>query len=441
MTKLLHTIGKKLTDKNIILGGGLSGLGAACHSDFPVYEACTAPGGTAGSVTKNGYVFDFGIHVLHSKDTWFQNFMSELKIDFVKHFRKAMIFSYGAYAKYPFQVNTAHLPISIRFKCVLGYLASICQPNRKSPENYEEWIRYNFGKGFAEQFLIPYSTKFWGVPPNDMTHEWTGQQRVPQPRLMDVLKGAFRDQEGAFGPNDQFRYPAKPGAGFAGIALAMAAACDRVHCAMKATALIPDKKLIFFNHEDAPLAYDRLITTIPLPELIKLIPDPPHEVQDAVKLLRFNSIAIVNLGIDRKAISRNHWIHFPDQDISFFRISFPSNFCRELNPEGTSTIQAEVSYHYQNPPDESLLLARVKKDLIGANILTSQDKILFHDVLFRKYGYVVYDINRAAAVKVIHDYLKARDIFPCGRYGCWEYLWADQAVQSGKKTAQEVSRL
>ena len=430
-----------MTEKTIILGGGLSGLSASYHSGFPVYEACAIPGGTAGSITEKGYVFDFGIHVLHSKDKWFQNFISELKIDFVKHFRKALIFSYGAYAMYPFQVNTSHLQMGLRLRCVLGYLFSRFPHDRKRLENYEDWIRYNFGKGFAEQFLIPYSTKFWGIPPREMTYEWTGQQRVPQPGIIDVLKGAFRDQEGAFGPNDQFQYPSKHGAGFAGIAQAMAAACDRVHFEMKATALVPDKKLIFFNNENIPLEYERLITTIPLPELIKLVPNPPQEVQNAVNHLRFNSIAIVNLGINRKTINKNHWIHFPDQEISFFRISFPNNFCKGLNPNGISTIQAEISYDHQNPPAQDLLLDKVKDDLIKAKILTLKDKIVFHDVVLKKYGYVIYDVNRQNAVKKIHDYLEKFGIFSCGRYGCWEYLWADEAVISGKETAEKLAKL
>ena len=39
---------------------------------------------------------------------------------------------------------------------------------------------------------------------------------------------------------------------------------------------------------------------------------------------------------------------------------------------------------------------------------------------------------------VIHRYLRELDIFPCGRYGDWEYLWADQAILSGKRVAEKV---
>jgi len=423
------------TPETIILGGGLAGLSAAYHSNFSVYEAQNIIGGTAGSICKNGYVFDFGIHVLHSKDPFFHNLMQELGVEFVRCERKAWIYSFGAYAAYPFQVNTSHLSFPLRLHCALGYLI---RRNKSSPRNYEEWIIQNFGKGFADTFLIPYSEKFWGVSPSDMTHDWTGQQRVPQPKLVHVIKGMFRDQVSNFGPNAIFQYPSKPVAGFKGIAQAIANKVDRIHYNMKASAIDTDKKIIYFNADHKPVAYDCLITTMPLPELIKLFPETPPAIQNSVSQLSHNSIAIVNLGIDRPCINENHWIHYPGKDISFFRISFPSNFCQHLNPAGKSTIQAEISFNGEPVPKRAELLRQVRTDLIKTGILKPEDSISFEDFTFLKYGYVIYDHYRKSAVRKIHEYLNRLDIYPCGRYGDWEYQWVDGAVLSGKKIAEKI---
>jgi GT2 family glycosyltransferase len=164
----------------------------------------------------------------------------------------------------------------------------------------------------------------------------------------------------------------------------------------------------------------------------------PEEVHAAADKLRFNSIAIVNLGIDRPRLTDKHWIHFPEQDISFFRISFPSNFCEGLNPEGTTSIQAEVSYDRTSVPERDELVSRVLRDLVRVGVLDSADRVSFSDVIYRKYGYVVYDHFRKSAVNTIHSFLNGLSIYPCGRYGMWEYLWSDQAVLSGKKVAEGV---
>ena len=421
-------------NKTIILGGGLAGLAAAYHSGFPIYEQRNRPGGTADSISKGGFVFDFGIHVLHSKDPRFHKLMSELNVKLVSCQRRAWIYSYGTYTCYPFQVNSSHLPLLLRMRCVFGFLR---RKRNSFARNYEEWMIQNFGKGFVKTFLIPYAEKFWGVSPKQMTYEWT-DARVPQPNTVEVLKGAFVNAPSDLGPNAQFQYPSERGAGFAGLPQAIAAKIDNIHYGMKVSAIDTEKKMVFFNSGEKAVEYDNLITTLPLPNLIELLLHVPSEIQEAADRLSCNSIAIVNIGVDRPNITDKHWVHFPENEISFFRISFPNNFCEGLNPDGSTPIQAEVAYDRKNPPERDELLKKVHNDLIKVGILKQEDKIIFQDVLYRRNAYVIYTHDRKETVNRIHDYLHSLDIYPCGRYGAWEYLWSDEAILSGKKVGEEV---
>jgi UDP-galactopyranose mutase len=424
-TRLLK-MAKKISD-TVIIGGGLAGLSAAYYGRFPLYEALDRPGGTADSIHKDGFTFDIGIHVLHSRELWFYDLIKNLGVELITHKRRAWIYSYRRYSSYPLQVNTSHLTLRNRIRCVAGFLT---RRKNSNPKNYEEWMIKNFGKGFAKTFLITYAEKFWHVPPGEMTYEWTGA-RIPQPSLIEVIKGAFRNQESTLGPNAEFHYPKEYQTGFASIAKALASQIETIYYSMKATSIDPYKKTISFNNAETEVVYDRLITTMALPELIKLLPSVPADIQNAVSKLRCNSIAIVNVGVDRPKVSDKHWIHFPEKDISFFRLSFPSNFCDGLNPVGTSSIQTEVSYDKNNPPERNNLIRQVHDDLIKVGILKPEDHISFKDVVYKKYGYVVYDKARKESVNKIHEFLNNLSIYPCGRYGDWEYLWSDQAIFSG----------
>lgn len=420
--------------QTIVLGGGLSGLSAAYYGDFPVFESQDFPGGTAASIRKNKFTFDYGIHVLNSKDSVFYDLLRELGVAVAVNVRKGFIYGFGSLASYPIQINTHHLPVGKCLQCVWGY---VFRKKNAVPKNYEEWLIKNFGAGFSRNFLIPYAEKFWGGDPKEMTFDWT-DVRVPQASLSDVLKGALRNQDTKAGPNAEFRYPSEPGAGFAAIGDALASRVRDIRFSMKATAIDPHEKIVSFDKNKTEVRYENLITTIPLPELVRLISRPPAAVLEATNRLRWNSIAVINLGIDRPRINDGHWIHFPEKEISFFRISFPNNFCKGLSPENKSPIQAEVSYNAQNPPPKEQLLQRVRSDLIKTGIIDKNDKISFEEVHYLPYGYVIYDFNRQESVRIIHDYLKKHQIFPCGRYGEWAYLWCDEAIYSGKKAAEKL---
>jgi protoporphyrinogen oxidase len=399
-----------------------------------VYESSESVGGVAASDVVDGFTFDRGIHILQTRNPIVLDLLARLGVRLSEHSRRAYIYSHGTYTAYPFQVNTAGLPTGLRVRCAWDFL----RRNRHcEPANYEEWIYRSIGTSFARTFLIPYSEKFWTVPPREMTFEWTGG-RVPQPTWRQVLRGAVWSRQTRIGTNVDFRYPLM-GAGYGAIANALAAQVGAVHLNHRAASLDTTARRVTF-HNGRSVDYDRMITTIPLPELVWICPSAPPQVRAAASLLRTNSIFVVNLGIGRPNVCDRHWVHFPERDVSFFRISYPHTFSADVTPTGTSSISAEVAYSSDRPPDRSALVDRVIDDLIRVRALGRGDPIVATLTTNIRYAYCIYDMNRKAAVRTVHDWLQSRGIVPCGRYGLWTYFWSDESMLSGKKAAENVMK-
>jgi protoporphyrinogen oxidase len=418
----------------IILGGGLAGMAASLSTGAPVYEAEPYVGGVAASDTTDGFTFDRGIHVLQTRNERALSLFSDVGIEFETHSRRASIYFQGKYTEYPFQVNTAGLPIGLRARCVWGFLR---RGNEPAPTNYEEWINRSVGRGFASTFLIPYSEKFWTVHPRDMTFEWTSN-RVPQPSTWQVLRGMVWNKQTNIGTNASFRYPRARG-GYGSIANALARRGGDVHLKHRAVRIDTATRTVHFDN-GTHARYATMISSIPLPDLVGLCQAAPESVRDAARQLRTNSILVVNFGIDRADVSNRHWVHFPEKEFSFFRISFPHNFSDATAPPGTSSISAEVAYSDREPCDAAAVAARVREDLIRAGILRRDDTLLTTTTRNIKYAYCIYDRPRTEALRVIHQWMRSQGIVSCGRYGLWTYFWSDEAILSGLKAGESALR-
>ena len=422
--------------QSIILGGGLSGLSACYHGNGIIYEKKNNAGGQARSHNDKGFIFDEGIHVMHTNNKYVLNLMDELEVDMEIRERSAWIVSHGKMTRYPFQANTYGLPVGIVKDCLLGFIENDFTDNGKV-ENYEDWIYYMFGKGIAEHFMLPYSQKFWGIDAKDLTTEWVNV-RHPKPSMKEVVTGALQDQTKGFGINAVYRYPKKGGFGYIGERF-IEKCKDRINTGMEATSIDEIKKEIEFNGGTI-VPYATILSTLPLPELIKIIPDTPDDVRKAVGKLRTNSMFVVNIGINKEKLTDKNWIYYLEKEYSFIRVSFPSNQSDYVAPPGTSSIMAEIAYGNDNPLPTSRdkMADRVVNELIAAKVLSATDEIIYLDTVDVKYGYVIFDKERRPAIKKVHDYLKSKGIIPCGRYGLWAYLWSDEAILSGKKAAEKL---
>lgn len=431
--------------KVVILGAGLAGLSVAYHLEklsngyrYQIFEKEDAAGGLCRSKRVNGFTFDYSGHLLHFKHSYALKLIKELMNgNLVEHQRNSWVYSSGTYTRYPFQANLFGLPPAVVKECLLGLMPS---PQREKGQgegagcngsSFEEWILQTFGRGIANHFMLPYNRKFWTIPLKDLSCEWI-DGFIPTPPLEEVIEGTITENKKKYGYNASFWYPGE--GGVQEVARAFSKRVKKIETS-EATKIDLDRKEITFK-DGRKVGYKKLISTIPLPEIAKLIENLPKEISRAFKKLKWTSIFNLNLGIDRKSISDKHWIYFPDEEFIFFRAGFPHNFSSALAPPGKSSLYVEVSCSPDRPINKKDLIERILRDLRRAEILSSTDTIEVCEPLDIKYAYIIYDRNYRESAKIIQEYLTQHHIYSIGRFGSWKYLSMEDAMLEGKKIAE-----
>ncbi len=422
-----------------ILGAGLAGLSAAWHLqrrniDCQILEKEGEAGGLCRSKNIDGFTFDYDGHLLHFKHTYTFNLIkSLLGSNLVEHQRSAWINSYGRYSRYPFQANLYGLSLPIIKECLLGFIRASKNGQlwKEENPNFLYWINHTFGKGIARHFMVPYNTKFWTLPPQKLTCEWL-DGFIPVPSLSEVVDGTIEESKRQFGYSARFWYPKK--GGIEQVSAALASSIHGIHINCPIVEIDPRKQEIKMA-SGAKEKFDRVISTIPLPEMARLIKDLPFGARSLFNKLRWNSIFNLNLGVEKQDYSGRHWIYFPQKEFCFFRAGFFHNISSALVPPNKSSLYIEVSYSKDAPIDKSNIVYQIKRDLVKADILNEEDKICLQDINDIKYGYPLYDKNYYKAREGILKYLSEKNIIPCGRYGSWRYLSMEGAILDGKDAA------
>lgn len=315
-----------------------------------------------------------------------------------------------------------------------------CNDNQpKDARNFEEFIYQVWGSGIARHFAIPYNRKLWTVPLKDMETSWLGG-RVPLPNLESIIEGALEPVAKPMGPNARFGYPLR-----GGFQALMDGFLPHIRGRVELNANVV--QLLLREHvialaDGRRFRYDRLISTMPLPELVKLVDtQAPDKVRVAARGLRHISVRCVNLGIRREQVTDKHWIYYPEQTV-FHRIFVQGNASPHCNAPGGFGFTCEISYSPLKPlpADENALIELCIADCIKVGIMAPNDVVLAANQVDMPYAYVVYDYARATNVATIKDWLASCDIELAGRYSEWEYYNSDHAFLAGKKAAERVSQ-
>ncbi len=424
-------------EKIIILGAGLAGLSAAYHlnREYELIERSATHGGIAGSVKINGFTFDHAIHILFTKDPYASRLIRTLLgNNFLEQKRSSWIYTNDRYTQYPYQGNMKGLPKRIIWENLFGLLLRKFYRKAKHAHNFEEWIGNRFGTGIAKNFMIPFNKKVWAAELRSMSHDWI-DDRVQEPRFRDVAKGIYSKKRTDYGPNATFWYPLHGGT--SALPDSFLPFIQSIQYGQKCIGLNPETRTLDF--QNGKKKYEILISSLPLPQLIAIIKNPPYKVSLAAGKLKANRVTTVNLGIEREEISKKHWVYFPEERFIFQRISFPMNFSPSLVPSGTSSIMAEISSSDYRPLPQSDIIEQTISQLTTIGVLRKNDQILVKKIIHIEPAYIIYTPEHRESVDTIHRYLRSIGIIPCGRFGEWEYLNMDQTILSGKRAAEEAS--
>jgi protoporphyrinogen oxidase len=420
----------------------MAGFGAAwrLHAAgiVPVmYDKNAYHGGhTASFRFESGFLFDQGPHISFTKDSRIQELFADsvdqqyetLRIDLNNYWR-------GYWPKHPVQVNLHGLPEDVIVSCIRDFVEVRQTPDRPVG-NYADWLVSGFGRTFAELFPMQYTRKYHTTTADNMSTDWLGP-RIYRPSLEEVLRGALSQSVKDVHYITHFRYP-KTG-GFVSY-LRKFVPLGNLRLNHQLVSIDPRRHELTFSNGHVA-AFDALITSVPLPDLIRMIAGTPSDVVEASQRLACSTVVLVNVGIDREDISGSHLTYIYDEDICFTRLSYPHMLSPTNVQPGTGSIQAEVYFSEKYRPltvPPQTLIDPVIADLRRIGLIRERDRVLFSQAMMLRHANVIFDLDRAASLEIVHGYLDDVGIRYCGRYGDWGYMWTDESFKSGENAAQKV---
>jgi len=434
-----------MSDKNkiAILGAGIAGFGAA-NKFFnegiksAMYERRSYYGGhTASFKFKEGFVFDDGPHISFTQNEKIQKtFADNVDNEYEKIQSRVNNYWKGHWIKHPAQCNLYGLPEELVTKIILEFIEASNKNGKKEINNYQGWLEESFGKTFAKTFPMQYGKKFHTTTADNMSTDWLGP-RLYKPNLEEVIRGAISPVTPEVHYIDHFRYPT-----YNGFMSYLKPYPDQTELHLNHNIIeidLTDQKIKFENGNETE--YKHLISSLPLNVLIPLIKNAPADVTEAANKLACTKCVIVNVGLDRSDISECHWTYFYDDDMIFSRLSFPHMFSPKTVPQGHGSIQAEVYFSDKYKPMNISVddcIEQVIKDLRRCGLIKDDDNIVIKNGWVTPFAQVIFDLERAAALKIVHGYLEDIQIEYCGRYGKWEYIWTDDSFISGEQAAQNI---
>ena len=422
-----------------ILGAGIAGISLAYHLkeeglQYSLFEARKTWEGLLDSFEPYpGYIFDRFIHLSFTNSNYVHSLFDKSIESIVHDNPNPYNLDKDLWLKHPVQFNLAPLETKEKVKIIKDFLEI---DRNKKINNYEDWLDASYGNVFSDRFPKRYTRKYWTLPAKELSTDWISS-RMSVPNIEQVLAGSYQDQEENFYYAQSMRYPLK--GGYKSYLKHMTCNLD-ISTNKRAVDINLNNKKITFKDGSSEY-FDVLASTIPVPELIKIIRDVPNNIIEASEKLVATSGQLVSIGF-KKEISDHLWYYIYDEDFLPARAYSPSLKSPNNVPDGHGSVQFETyfSKFKKASMGGDQIIDHITKKATKLNLFDYND-IDFVDYREEKYANVIFNHERKKNLKIVLDYLDSKNILYCGRFGEWKYFWSDQSLLSGKKLATKISKI
>jgi protoporphyrinogen oxidase len=363
--------------KTVILGAGISGIGAALATGGTVYEKSSVPGGLCRTRRMKEYSFDYGGgHWIFGDSTALQARYSEPVMSVKRNAGVAIN------KIFPYPIQSSQIDDITSRKMTM-----------------KNWLRHQFGPDLCHIFFDPFNERYTDGLYDKIIQDDVNKSPAP----------------GKPGYNDTFIYP-------------QLGLTDMVEVLSHGLKIVYNKEAFKIDHhakfvifsDGTAEPYDRLISTIPLVKTLAMIGF------DASGMLPYTSVRVLNIGAERgENCPDKHWVYFPESKSGFHRVGFYSNVLPDAAPPGHAALYVEKAY-YQRDEDRTRYALNVVKELkelgyIGFVHVIKEDWIEY------AYTWLFNREDRDMCLKVLQN----AGIQAVGRFGKWKFQGIAESFADG----------
>lgn len=441
--------------KIVVLGGGPCGLTAAWElaekgCEVVVVERESQVGGLCRTVEHQGFRFDLGGHRFISKDrTLIDRVKGLLGDELLVAQRRSVIRWRGIDYRYPLSLEEVlrKVPLRLGLSCLkdLVDLRLRKMPKEGPDLTLEDWLLGRFGPTLYRTFFEGYTHKLWGLSPRELSADWAGQ-RVPSLSLGEVLSRWLGLKRGFLRTYASSFYYPKKGIGqiFERMAEVIGARGGLLFLDSEVREVEVSQgraRAVHFirNGKEQELECDLLISTIPLPDLVRSLRPRPKGLEGATEKLSFRGVRFLDLLLDREEVSEKTWIYVPDEDLPITRIQEPKRRSPFNAPPGQTSLILEIpcdpGEEAWEESEEALLCRGVTA--LGRLGIELEGQVLGYASTRTPHAYPIYRLDyRKHRERWIAALSCSENLLSCGRQGLFRYLFMDQAMQMGLLAAR-----
>ncbi len=424
-------LGRKM--RLTILGGGPAGLAVAYYAHrrglpFALYEKQPHLGGLCRTFSLGRHRYDSGAHRFHDRDPQVTADLRELLgSELFPVSRPSKVLIGRRFLDFPPTPLNVILAGGVREVPRIG-LDILRNRRRRGPlQSFEDFAVHKFGELLARQFLLNYSAKVWGLPPDRLSPA-VATRRLRGMSLRTLVLELVDPSRKTAHLDGAFLYP-RGGYGRIVEALASALPPEDLHCGLGVAGLIVQAdRVVRLRLEDAsePNVSDTVVSTLPLTVLVRSLVgiQVPPAVERALAELRFRHVRLVFLRLKRSSVSPNASIYIPVPEYCISRIYEPRNRCETMAPPGETGLAAEVPC-FRHEPVAALsaeeLKSKVVRELVALGIIRAEE-VLDWRVHELPNAYPVYALDFEDRVTTVLAFLRyLKNLEPLGRNGLFHY--------------------
>lgn len=369
--------------KGLILGAGFTGLAAGIKTGFPIFEMTGHAGGICQSYRMNGFEFmTGGGHWIFGKG---------IGLDYIKtlvpvreHVRKAGVYFNHTFP-YPIQ-TTGKMQVEIKE----NQLTSL-----------KWWLNQNFGKELCNMFFFPFNDKYTA----GLYDEVIQYDEFKSPPAGSVgFVSTFCD------PED----------GLSSLVEKMAEQCT-IHYKKKAVQILEKEQVVIFS-DGTRYHYDKLISTIPLNNLLRLMGRKDYD-------LPYTSVLVINIGAEKDTNTPDdHWLYVPYCKSGFYRLGFYSNIDARKAPDGKVGLSVEMAF--KDVEYKDLDIEKITHDVVSElQAWRFIGRVNEVDPTWVRCAYTWLRSKESRDREL--EWLKDRNIISTGRYGKWHFQGMVDSIKDG----------